>query len=60
MGGCVWGKDTLGCWIAAREDNDGHLAALLESVLALTKSAAIQHRNRIERSKGRQWAHYTN
>lgn len=32
---------------------------LLESMLALAKSAAIQHRNRIERSKGRQWAHYT-
>jgi hypothetical protein len=25
----------------------------------LAKSAAIQHRNRIERSKGRQWSNYT-
>ena len=31
----------------------------LEGVLALAKSAATQHRNRIERSKGRNWAAYT-
>ena len=31
----------------------------LDGVLALAKSAATQHRNRIERSKGRNWATYT-
>ena len=31
----------------------------LDSVLALAKGAATQQRNRIERSKGRNWAGYT-